>query len=55
MAHAPVELLVLTAEGFEKLADGYPRLWGKLVIRIACVLSHRLRRTSGVLAEYLES
>lgn len=55
MVHAPVELLVLTSDGFEKLADEYPRLWGKLVIRIACILSQRLRRTSGVLAEYLES
>lgn len=55
MAHAPVELLVLTAESYEQLAEQYPRLWGKLVVRIACVLSRRLRRTSGILAEYLES
>lgn len=55
MAHVPVELLVLTAEGYEKLAEEYPRLWGKLVVSIAGVLSRRLRRTSGILAEYLES
>lgn len=55
MAHAPVELLVLTLESYEKLADEFPRLWGKLVVTIACILSRRLRRTSGILAEYLES
>lgn len=55
MAHVPVELLVLTKEGYEQLADEYPRLWGKLVVTIAGVLSRRLRRTSGVLAEYLDS
>lgn len=55
VAHTPAELLVLTTEGYERLADEYPRLWGKLVVNIAGVLSRRLRRTSGILAEYLES
>lgn len=55
VAHAPVELLVLTAENHDQLAEENPRLWGKLVVRIACVISRRLRRTSGILAEYLES
>jgi len=55
IAHTPVELLALTVEGYEKLAEEYPRLWGKLVVRIAEVLCRRLRQTSGVLAEYLEN
>jgi len=50
-----VELLVLTKDRFELLLEEYPRLWGKVVARIASVLSKRLRRTSGVLAEYLEN
>lgn len=55
MAHTPVELLVLTREGYERLSDEYPRLWGKLVVRIAGILCRRLRQTSGILAEYLEN
>lgn len=55
VAHTPVELLVLTKEGYDRLSDEYPRLWGKLLARIAGILSRRLRKTSGILAEYLES
>lgn len=55
VAHTPAELLVLTKEGYERLSNEYPRLWGKLVVTIASVLSRRLRKTSGILAEYLES
>jgi len=55
MAHSPVELLVLTKEGYDQLSEEYPRLWGKLVVKIAAILSRRLRQTSGILAEYLES
>lgn len=55
VAHNPVELLVLTRESYDRLAEEYPRLWGKLVVKIAAVLSRRLRQTSGILAEYLES
>lgn len=55
VAHTPIELLVLTKEGYDRLSDEYPRLWGKLLARIAGILSRRLRKTSGILAEYLES
>lgn len=55
VVHIPVELLVLTKEGYERLTVEFPRLWGKLVVKIAVILSRRLRKTSGVLAEYLES
>lgn len=55
VAHSPVELLVLTKQGYERLSEEYPRLWGKLVVKIAEILSRRLRQTSGILAEYLDS
>lgn len=55
VVNTQVELLVLTRDRFDVLQEEYPRLWGKLVARIASVLSRRLRRTSGVLAEYLEN
>lgn len=54
VTHTPVELLVLTKANSERLTKEYPRLWGKLVIKVARILSRRLRQTSGVLAEYLE-
>ncbi|MEI6207005.1 MAG: cyclic nucleotide-binding domain-containing protein [Desulfuromonadales bacterium] len=55
VAHTPIELLILTKEGYERLSNEYPRLWGKLVVKIAKTLSRRLRQTSGILAEYLEN
>ena len=55
VAHSPLELLVLAKNEYERLSEEYPRLWGKLVVKVAVILSCRLRRTSGVLAEYLES
>jgi len=54
VAHTTVLLMVMTPDKFSQLADEYPRLWGKIVMRVAMVLSRRLRLTSGVLAEYLE-
>lgn len=55
LIHTPVVLLVMRHDRFDRLMEEYPRLWGKIVRRIAVVLSKRLRRTSGILAEYLES
>lgn len=55
VAHTPVEMIVLTKEGYDKLSENFPRVWGKLLVNIACVLCRRLRQTSGILAEYLES
>lgn len=54
VAHTPVLLMVMTLDKFAQLAEEYPRLWGKIVMKVAMVLSKRLRLTSGVLAEYLE-
>lgn len=48
-----VQLLVLDEEGFERMSEEVPRLWGKIVLRMASTLSRRLRQTSGILAEYL--
>ena len=48
-------LLVLSNDQFVRMADTYPRLWGKVLLQMAITLSRRLRRTSGVLAEYLQS
>jgi CRP-like cAMP-binding protein len=53
MTHTPVQMLVLTAEALETMAEHHPRLWGKLMLKVARILSKRLRQTSGVLAEYL--
>lgn len=55
VAHSQLELLILTKQGYEQLSEDYPRLWGKFVVRITQILSRRLRQTSGILAEYLES
>jgi CRP-like cAMP-binding protein len=55
VVHTPVELLVLTKAQYERLVDENPRVWGRLMTRIAAILSKRLRRTSGILAEYLQS
>ncbi len=49
----PVLMLVLSEESFEKMAEEVPRLWGKLLLRLARIMSRRLRQTSGILAEYL--
>lgn len=53
VSHTPVQMLVLTAESLATMAEQHPRLWGKLMLKVARILSKRLRQTSGVLAEYL--
>ncbi len=53
LTHTPVLMLVLTEESFASMAEQHPRMWGKLMLKLACILSRRLRQTSGVLAEYL--
>lgn len=52
---SPVLLLVLDEEGFNQMEEEVPRLWGKILLQLAKILSKRLRQTSGVLAEYLSS
>ena len=53
VTHTPVQMLVLTEESLATMAESHPRLWGKLMLKVARILSRRLRQTSGVLAEYL--
>ena len=47
-------LLVLTKEGFEALAAEMPQLALRLVMKLARMMSERLRKTSGALSEHLE-
>jgi len=44
---------VLDEETFNLMEEEVPRLWGKIVLQMAKILSKRLRQTSGVLAEYI--
>lgn len=53
IADANCDLLTLNHEGLERLAAAQPVLAYRLMFYIARLLSRRLRRTSGVLSEYL--
>lgn len=55
VADTDCELLTLNHEGLERLAADYPVLAYRFMFTMARLLSRRLRRTSGVLAEYLVS
>jgi len=48
-------LLVLDTAQFDRMSEVAPRLWGKFLLQLSRILSRRLRQTSGVLAEYLQS
>ncbi len=47
-------LLLLTRESFERLSEDHPALALKLLMRIARLMSRRLRLTSGRLVDYLD-
>lgn len=47
------EMLVLTHQHFKVLEEEYPRVWGKLLLKICRQLSQRLRSTTGILVDYL--
>jgi CRP-like cAMP-binding protein len=47
-------LLLLTRSAFERLCEQHPALGFKLVLRIARLMSRRLRITSGRLIDYLD-
>jgi len=53
VASSSATLLLLTRDQFERLARDYPGLAFRLALKIASMLSQRLRRTSGVLVDYL--
>ena len=55
VAESDCEFLTLDHEGLERLAADYPSLAYRFMFCLARLLSRRLRRTSGVLAEYLVS
>lgn len=52
---APSILAVLTQENFLQIMRDKPALSAKLLLKIAQLLSQRLRLTSGILVDYLES
>lgn len=47
-------LAILTRDDFNRLVQEKPALGVKILMRIARLLSQRLRRTSGILVDYLE-
>lgn len=53
IAASDCELLHLSQENLAKLAADYPALAYRFMFSLARLLSRRLRRTSGVLAEHL--
>lgn len=53
IAEKDVLMLVLTQDHFKVLEDEYPRIWGKLLLKICRQLSQRLRSTTGILVDYL--
>lgn len=55
VAIEPSVLAVLTQESFLQIMREKPALSAKLLLKIAQLLSQRLRLTSGILVDYLES
>ena len=54
VAKVDSKVLTLTQDEFRVLSDEHPRLGAILLTRLAELMSHRLRQTSGMLVEYLE-
>jgi CRP-like cAMP-binding protein len=53
VADTEVRLLILQRSEFDRLLDSQPKLAAKFLLRIARLLSQRLRETTGQLAEHL--
>ena len=53
IADGPCELLSLSQESLERLGVEHPGVAYRFMFHLARLLSRRLRRTSGILAEYL--
>jgi CRP-like cAMP-binding protein len=53
VADTDVRLLILQRCEFDRLLDNQPKVAAKILLRIARLLSHRLRETTGQLAEHL--
>lgn len=50
----PTTLAILTKDNFLRIISEKPPLAAKILLKIARLLSQRLRRTSGLLVDYLE-
>jgi CRP-like cAMP-binding protein len=48
------ELAILTRDNFHRLVQQEPALGAEILLKIARLLSERLRRTSGILVDYLD-
>jgi CRP-like cAMP-binding protein len=55
VARVDSKVLTLTQDEFRALSEKYPRLGAILLNKLAELMSHRLRQTSGMLVEYLEA
>jgi CRP/FNR family transcriptional regulator, cyclic AMP receptor protein len=55
VADSPCELLSFSHESLDKLKTEHPAVAYRFIFYLARLLSRRLRRTSGILAEYLVS
>jgi CRP-like cAMP-binding protein len=53
VTQTPSTLLVLTRDRLNALSRAYPKTANRLILKIAQLLSHRLRQTSGKLIDYL--
>ena len=53
VADTDVRLLILQRSEFDRLLDNQPKVAAQILLRIARLLSHRLRETTGQLAEHL--
>ncbi len=51
----PAKLIILTKDNFGRILNDHPALGVKIVMKIARLLSQRLRKTSGLLVDYLEN
>ena len=49
------KVLTLTQDDFRTLSEEHPRLGAILLMKLAELMSYRLRQTSGMLVEYLEA
>jgi len=55
VAKVDSKVLTLTQDEFRTLSEEHPRLGAILLTKLAELMSHRLRQTSGMLVEYLEA
>jgi len=55
VVETPVLFLIINRKQFNLMAEDTPQLWGKLLMGLTITIIKRLRQTSGILAEYLQS